>query len=247
MIHWAVRRWLRLPTDCLNSVIHSPARFSGSGVSSLEMLVSTLKDKYLSLFTDGYAEDEPIASNLSVRYLMMHRFSNSINCTREDLVEDLLSRYDTRGLQGYDHVPAVNSWLDYAPANLGGFEFQDAICMGTPAWLSRGDRRVDTVCKCGRNAPMSLPHVAQACCLIDGIRRKWHSNVVLFVAQAMKKLNLDVIMELRFETERGLRKPDIMICIERGLIFLDMQVHPDSVVCSLDTCNKEKIRKYNQP
>lgn len=252
MIRRAVRRWLRLPADCPNSAIHSPARFGGLGVASLEQLVSTLKSKRLSLFTEGYAEDAPLASNPSVRSLMTYKFSNYSNCTREGLVEDLLSRLDTRGLKGYDHVPAVNSWLDYAPATLAGVEFQDAIrvrlgCMGTPARLSRGGRIVDKLCKCGRNAPMSLPHVAQACGLVDGLRRKRHDNIVLFVAQTMKKRNLDVIMEPRFETERGLRKPDLMIRTERRLIFLDVQVRPDSAACSLDTCNAEKIRKYNQP
>lgn len=52
-------------------------------------------------------------------------------------------------------------------------------CIDTPARLPRGDRQVDTVCKCGRNAPMSLLHVAQAC----GLRRKLHDNVVLFVGK----------------------------------------------------------------
>lgn len=86
---------------------------------------------------------------------------------------------------------------------------------------------------------MSLPHVAQSCSIVDGLRRKQHNNVVLFVAQSMKKRNPDVIMEPRFETERGLRKPDLMVRTDRGLIFLDVQVRPDSTVCSLDTCNKE--------
>ncbi|CAE1170720.1 unnamed protein product [Acanthosepion pharaonis] len=38
-----------------------------------------------------------------------------------------------------------------------------------------------------------------------------------------------------------------MVRTERELIFLDVQIRPDSVVCSLNTCNKEKINKYNQP
>lgn len=251
MTRRAVRRWLRLPADCPNSAIHAPARFGGLGVASLEQLVSALKSNRLSLFTEGYAEDAPLSSIPSVRSLMTYRFHTYSNCTREGLVEDLHSRLDTRGLKGYDHVPAVNSWLDYAPATLAGVEFQDAIrvrlgCMGTPARFSRGGRVVDPVCKCGRNAPMSLPHVAQACGLVDGLRRKRHNNIVLFVAQTMRKRKLDVIMEPRFETERGLRKPDIMVRTGKGLIFLDVQVRPDSAACSLDTCNAEKIRKYNQ-
>lgn len=32
---------------------------------------------------------------------------------------------------------------------------------------------------------MSLPHVAQACGIVDGLRRKRHNNIVLFVAQSM--------------------------------------------------------------
>ncbi|CAE1311496.1 unnamed protein product [Acanthosepion pharaonis] len=63
MIRRAVRRWLRLPSDCPNSAIHSPARFGGLGVASLEQLVTTLKGKRLSLFTEGCAEDAPVASN----------------------------------------------------------------------------------------------------------------------------------------------------------------------------------------
>lgn len=214
MIRRAVRKWLLLPADCSNFAIHSLAIFGGLGVSSLEMLVSTLKDNRLSLFTDEYAEDAPIASNPPVRFLMTYRFRNSINCTCEDLVEDQLSRCDTRGLQVYDNVPAVNSWLDYAPANLAGVDFQDAIRvrlgMGTPAQLSRGGHRVDTVCKCARNAPMSLTDVVQACDLFNGLRRKRHNNVAL---------NLDVIMESRLENERGLRKPDMLVRTDKGLIF----------------------------
>ncbi|CAE1170719.1 unnamed protein product [Acanthosepion pharaonis] len=95
-IRRAVCIWLRLPADCPNSAIHSPARFGGLGVSSLEMLVSTLKDKRLSRFSEEYAVDAPVASNPSVRYLMTYRFSNAINCTREGLVEDLLSRLGHR-------------------------------------------------------------------------------------------------------------------------------------------------------
>ncbi|CAE1301324.1 RSF1 [Acanthosepion pharaonis] len=143
MTRWAVRRWLRLPADCPNSAIHAPARCGGLEVASLEQLVSALKSKRLSLFTEGYAEDAPLASIPSVRSLMTYRFHKYSNSTREGLVEDLHSRLDTRGLKGYDHVPAVNSWLDYAPATLAGVEFQDAIrvrlgCMGTPARFSRG-------------------------------------------------------------------------------------------------------------
>ncbi|CAE1283254.1 unnamed protein product [Acanthosepion pharaonis] len=209
-IRRAVRRWLRLPADCPNSAIHAPAKYGGLGVASLEQLVFALKAKRPRLFTEGHTEDAPLASIPS------------------GLVEDLLNRLDTRSLKGYDHVPAVNSWLDHAPTTLAGFEFQDAIrvclgCMGTPARFSRGGRIVDPLCKCGRNAPMSLPHVAQAC----GLRQKRHDNIVLFVAQSMKKRNLDVIMEPRFNTERGLCKPDLMVRTDRGLIFLDVQVRPD--------------------
>lgn len=101
----AVHKWLRLPADCPNSAIHSPAKFGGLGVASLELIASTLKDDRLSRFTNGYAEDAPIASHPSVRYLMTYRFRNPTNCTREGLADDL-NRFDTRGLSGYDRVRA---------------------------------------------------------------------------------------------------------------------------------------------
>lgn len=81
----------------------------------LEMLITTLKDDRLSRFTNGYAEDAPIASNPSVRCLMTYRFRNSTNCTREGLVDELLRRYDTRGLLGYDRVPLLTAGLNMPP------------------------------------------------------------------------------------------------------------------------------------
>lgn len=247
-----VRRWLRLPADCPNSAIHTPARFGGLGVNSLETLYSTLKESRLTQLSYGDEEDAAIASNPAVRGLMSYKFRGSVMSSREGLVEDLHRRLDTRGLQGYEKVPAVNSWLDHAPTNLAGHDFQEAIrvrlgCMGTPSRLSRGGRSVDTICKCGSNARMSLPHIAQACSIVSGLRIKRHNNVVLYVAQILKEKKYDVIMEPRLQTERGLRKPDLVILAKKEIIVLDVQIRPDSVVCTLDACNREKIAKYNQP
>ncbi|CAE1248042.1 unnamed protein product [Acanthosepion pharaonis] len=243
-----VRRWLRLPADCPNSAIHTPARFGGLGVNSLETLYSTLKESRLTQLSYGDEEDAAIASNPAVRGLMSYKFRGSVMSSREGLVEDLHRRLDTRGLQGYEKVPAVNSWLDHAPTNLAGHDFQEAIrvrlgCMGTPSRLSRGGRSVDTICKCGSNARMSLPHIAQACSIVSGLRIKRHNNVVLYVAQILKEKKYDVIMEPRLQTERGLRKPDLVILAKKEIIVLDVQIRPDSVVCTLDACNREKDRE----
>ncbi|CAE1319038.1 unnamed protein product [Acanthosepion pharaonis] len=191
-----VRKWLRLPADCPNSAIHTPARFGGLGVNSLETLYSTSKESRLSQSSYGDEEDAAIASNPAVRGLMSYKFRGSVMSSREGLVEDLHRRLDTRGLQGYEKVPAVNSWLDHAPTNLAGHDFQEAVrvplgCMGTPSWLSRGGRNVDSICKCGSNARMSLPHIVQACSIVGGLRIKRHNNVVLYVAQILKERKFD--------------------------------------------------------
>ncbi|CAE1283258.1 unnamed protein product [Acanthosepion pharaonis] len=226
----AVRKWLRLPADCLNSTIHTPARFGGLGVNSLETLYSTLKESRLSQLS--YEEDAAIASNPAVRGLMSYKFKGSVMSSREGLVEDFHRRLDTRGLQGYEKVPAVNSWLDHAPTNLAGHDFQEAVrvhpgCMGMPSRLSRGGHNVDSICKCGSNARMSLPRIAQACSIVSGLRIKRHNNVVLYVAQILKERKFDVIMEPRLQTKRGLRKPDLVILAKEEIIVLDVQIQPD--------------------
>lgn len=52
-------------------------------------------------------------------------------------------------------------------------------------------------------------------------------------------------MDPRFQPERGVRKPNLVIAARRETIILHIQIRPDSV-CSLDACNKEKIAMYNQ-
>ncbi|CAE1169955.1 unnamed protein product [Acanthosepion pharaonis] len=207
------------------------------GVNSLETLYSTLKESRLTQLSYGDEEDAATASNPAVR-----------GSGRRSPQE--IGHQGPTG--GYEKVPAVNSWLDHAPTNLAGHDFQEAIrvrlgCMGTPSRLSRGGRSVDTICKCGSNARMSLPHIAQACSIVSGLRIKRHNNVVLYVAQILKEKKFDVIMEPRLQTERGLRKPDLVILAKKEIIVLDVQIRPDSVVCTLDACNREKIAKYNQP
>lgn len=52
-------------------------------------------------------------------------------------------------------------------------------------------------------------------------------------------------MEPRFQTERGVRKPDFMAVTSKQLIALDFQIRSDYVVCKLDAYNREKIAKYS--
>lgn len=158
------------------------------------------RDSCLCQLSYGDEEDAAIVSNPAVHCLMSYKYNGSIMSSRKGLVEDLHKRLDTRSLQGYEKVPAVNSWLDHAPTNLAGYNFQEAVgvhlgCTGTPSRLSRGGRLVDIFCKCGSNAPMSLPHITQACGIISGLQTKWHDDVVL--GKIMKGRKFDVVMEPR--------------------------------------------------
>lgn len=115
--------------------------------------------------------------------------------------------------------------------------------MGTPYQLSCDGMVVDSICRCGRNAPMSLPHIAQICGIVSGLRTKRHDNVVVHVAQIFKRHVFDV-METRFQTERGVGKPDLVTVTSKELTVLDVQIRSNSVVCSLDSRNKEKIENF---
>lgn len=92
---------------------------------------------------------------------------------------------DTRDLKGYERVPAVNNWIEHTlfpgavRVRLGG--------MGTQSRLLQGGRAVDSICKCGRNLPMIVPHIVQACGIVSGLQTKRHDNVVLLMAQSLLK------------------------------------------------------------
>lgn len=52
---------------------------------------------------------------------------------------------------------------------------------------------------------MILPHISLTCGIVHGLRAKRHNNVVLHVAQMLNRRGFDVIVEPKFQTERGVR------------------------------------------
>lgn len=93
--------------------------------------------------------------------------------------------------------------------------------MDTPSQLSMGGRDVDSVYKCGRNATLSLSNIAQACGNVSGLRTKRHDNIVLHVAQMLKRRGIDVMMVSKFQAGRSVRKPDLVVVPSKELIVLD--------------------------
>lgn len=64
------------------------------------------------------------------------------------------------------------------------------------------------MCKCGHNDPISLSRIAQACELVSETTKR-HNNIDLHVTPILEKRGFDVIMETRFQTVVGVRKPDL--------------------------------------
>ena len=252
-IRSAVVKWLRLPSDTPIAGLHAPIRLGGLGVPCLRDRVQLGK---LSRFKglQGASDDrvKAVVGSEFVKYWLGKTWLRQV--TRRGIAVkyqyELAEKFDTKGLQGIEKVPAVNRWLFQQVKDEKGYEYPE-LCKArlgvypTAVRQSRGGRVVNTACRCQTGKTANAQHIIQGCPLTHGVRVKRHDNIVGFLASTLKGEGVKVHKELRLHTEDGLRKPDIVVVSAGGIKVIDVQVVADAAVADLEFCHRQKVAKYN--
>ncbi|CAB0044068.1 unnamed protein product [Trichogramma brassicae] len=111
----------------------------------------------------------------------------------------------------------------------------------TKSRTSRG-RAQERSCRAGCGKVETLNHVIQQCFRTHNARISRHNALSKYIARHLRKQGYLVEEEPEFQTDEGLRKPDICATKDRTTLVLDMQVRGDTT--DLDRANREKCHYY---
>lgn len=74
------------------------------------------------------------------------------------------------------------------------------------------------------------------------MRIKRHDAIANYIAAKLNRAEFHVESELKFNTEEGMRKPDITATLGRTTFVIDIGITSDRT--DLEKVNREKVRKY---
>ena len=259
-----VRRWLHLPKDVPIPMFHASVKDGGLGILNLRVRVPRLQmdrfkriadtldpDEYVkSLVSSPYWQNKTRSTKESIERVGMTDFEGN---EREYWSKRLYATVDGSGLQNHNNNSGYGGrWIwDNTFRRLSGREFVGAMHIRCNSLKTRERATRGRTSDKGRNCPCcpdkreSLAHILQVCWRTQNHRIFRHNNILRMIANKLRKLKFDVILEPRIPHKLSFLKPDIVAIKDREVYVLD----PSIVAASrdLNLAEEDKTRKYNNP
>jgi len=256
----AVRRWLHLPGDVPNAMIHANANDGGLGVFSFETRVTRLRRDRLSRLLKT---DDGLIQAIMIRLWDSNKFQRLVRMPelqgfplttalseRVAWQEQLYGTVDGRGLRAFRGTSSLSRWLLDPKFKIKGSEYVKAVhvrcsSLKTPARASRGvDRGVNPLCLRDRQHA-NLNHILQICQRTHGARVKRHDELVKQFRSSLHRQGFKTLMEPHIPLRGGsFAKPDLIAWNRRAVYVVDPIITADSA--SLDERYLGKQVQYDR-
>ncbi|CAK9796554.1 Retrovirus-related Pol polyprotein from type-2 retrotransposable element R2DM [Anthophora plagiata] len=252
LVRGAIRKRLALPHDVTNAFIHANAKHGGFSIPTMRWLMPLRRRERLEKMRK---EDEEPSLYLS---LEIDRTKRRLKEGQEDLnnTEKLDMRWakllhnssDGKALKESHKVPQQHQWVTALNRLLTGRDFINITklrinVLPTKSRTSRG-RRSDRLCRAGCNEMETLNHILQRCPRTHAARVQRHNAIVSYVQRALEQASERTDVEPHFNTESGLRKPDLVAKIKDTAFAIDAQVV--SKQTDLSQAHQKKVDYYQE-
>lgn len=256
-VRQAVRSWLHLPKDVCTGYYHAPVKEGGLGIPQLSVFIPHLRLKralalrrspvpHVVACATSVSSDIEIAwcrarladiatpeSGDSVRRYWAQQLHRSVDGGA--LAKSASCRWSSEWLRG----PAdFMSGADFVHAN---WVRCNALSCGMRS--SRGRRHGANVvmCRAGCQESETAGHIIQKCHRTHGGRILRHNAIARSVGSSLERKGWLVQYERLYETQEGLRKPDITAYKDGRYAIVDAQVVSAE---DLDRAHFAKVAKY---
>jgi hypothetical protein len=241
-IRKAVRTWLKLPGDVPTAFFHTSVTDGGLGIPSILTTIPALTRARvarmeLSSFPPARAAFR--SARLQRKLSWAKRVLSSLELPPEPVSEDrkrywaprLHASVDGRELRETPKCAASSRWIHRGSMGIPGRDFIQHIhtwinALPSRIRTSRGARRegTNTQCRAGCGETETAAHIIQRCHRTHGGRVKRHDALAAALMAALRQKGWEVQLEPRFQTQEGLRKPDILAVRDKSAMVIDVQV-----------------------
>ncbi|CAL7932971.1 unnamed protein product, partial [Xylocopa violacea] len=256
IIRSAARKWLHLPHDTPNGYFHAAIQDGGLGIPSLrwtapQQRLSRLKKLPLSTqassSVSGLFQQEEILR--TVRRLSDHGVTYDTKYKINNRWAKLLYRSVDGAALGHSRsVKGQHDWIADGTRFISGKDYVNCCrarinALPTRSRTSRG-RHTERQCRAGCLAAETLNHVVQQCHRSHAARIKRHNALTNYIGRNLRSMGFQVNYEPHFNTEEGLRKPDIIGSLGATAYMIDAQVVSEQ--SCLKRAHEQKIGYYGQ-
>jgi hypothetical protein len=252
-----LRRWFRLPPDTPKAYFHAAVADGGLGVPELRWTIPLLRLNRLRRLAErwgpGAGGCETVSSGIERSTKRLSKISpRSLNSggLKEAHADSLYDSIDGAALKHSSKTPGQHMWVNRPTRLLSGRDYVGLIrarinALPTRSRTSRGREAKDRHCRAGCNAIETGNHVMQLCFRTHAVRVKRHDAVVNFLARTFRNKGYVVLIEPKYRTPSGLKKPDLVVTRDDATQVIDVGVCGDSI--DLDHAHRGKVRKYSSP
>lgn len=259
-----VRKWMRLPLDVPIGYFHATIKDGGLAIPSLRTCVPDLiLRRFGCLDSSGWGAARAAAKSLRIRRKVLWAEKQFRKFSREDPKavekprkaslywrETLHKSVDGLELRESVKVPASTKWISQRCEQYTGRDYVQFVhthINALPSRIrnSRGRRdgcESEYNCRAGCMVRETTAHCIQQCFRTHGGRIERHNKVARYLAKDMAQKGWIVEEEPRINTDRGIRKPDIIAVRGDAGVIVDVQIV--SGQRPLDDAHRDKRTKY---
>ncbi|CAL7932908.1 unnamed protein product [Xylocopa violacea] len=256
VIRSVARKWLHLPKDTPNGYFHATIQDGGLGLPSFRWTaplhrLSRLKKLPLSSQAasgaSGFFLQEEIQK--ASRRLNDHGIAYDTKYKVNNRWAEILYRsVDGSALKHSRSIKTQHDWIGDGSRFLSGKDYVNSCrarinALPTRSRISRG-RRLERQCRAGCLAPETLNHVVQQCHRSHAARIKRHNALTHYIERNLRTMGFQVDSEPHFNTQEGLRKPDIVGSLGNTAFVIDAQVVGEQAC--LRRSHDQKVLYYSQ-
>jgi len=260
LIRSSIRTWLGLPHDTPVNYFHESVQDGGLSISRLRYMIPLLRRRRLNNLLKS---NDPVIQSLVNKPLFSYmlrkcekkttidgtQLSNTTDL-RKHLKESLLGSVDGKGLRYNCLVPRINNWVVDGTSLLTGSDYRQAVkvrCNLLPTRMSsnRGPTNANIMCDAGCNAREALSHISQSCTRTHPLRVARHDSILNYIEEKCVTNKIGYIREPPIKTEVGIRRPDLIVIVEKTITVLDLTITADHV--SPLIAFNQKCAYYNRP
>lgn len=249
LVRHHVRHWLHLPHDVPIAYFHAAVRDGGLGVSSMRWLMPALRLGRLTRLYQAVPEPNTTPGSYysselqACRRRLVHTEGTIVGSVdiRTMWSQRLYKSVDGAALIDSGKVPQQHSWLLSPRLLLSGRDFINCCririnALPSASRTSRG-RTADRRCRGGCGTIETTNHILQVCHRTHRERIRRHDAIVHYIQRTLSRAGFSVQLEPRYQTNDGLRKPDIVATMGRTALIIDAQVVSESA------CTRRAHRK----
>lgn len=255
LVRAAVRKWLVLPHDIPTAYFHTTVKEGGLGIPSMRWtaplsrrgrLLAVLRNTCHEDFRGHIEEELRVCERRLTDHGIMY---NTPEMVAERWAKRLYDSVDGAALKESKYTPHQHQWIADGTRLLTGKDYIHCgrIRIGalpTKSRTTRG-RYQDRKCRGGCQAQETLNHVLQHCHRTHAARIKRHDAIVKYLARKIPRGGYQVFQEPRYDTEIGLRKPDLVAVLGETAVVVDAQVVSEQTM--LTNAHERKKRYYSEP